>query len=248
MSAWGYFQHFFCVNLDRRPDRWKEAQSELRVCDISSCERFSAFDRHGMPGGGFNGCGASHRALWRRIATGSCGDRVAIFEDDFMLTTREILLRVGFTSSREELKIFDSLPGKTAEERLAAILVHVPMHWDLLYLGGSYQAPPISRVNKHVIRNNGMHATHAYVITQRMAKLATEILDVGYGVDTEHNPAIHSGAPDSVLAELSKRSDVFSYTLSPRLFIQRPTSQSDLNPQPLGFPWDQTDSHHELMV
>jgi GR25 family glycosyltransferase involved in LPS biosynthesis len=247
-SAWNYFDRFFCLNLDRRPDRWAEAQAECLRCGVSACERLPAIDRHGMPGGGAAGCGASHRVLWRRIATGECGHRVVIFEDDFMFTTRTTLERAGYRPPQEELKIYDSLPGLTAEERLEAILPYVPAHWDLLYLGGGYQVPPISRMNKHLIRNHGMLTTHAYAITPGMARRMTEHLDASYGIGTEHDPSVHSGASDTMLAALSKHDDVFSYTLTPRLFIQRPTSPSDLNPQPPGFPWDQTDSRHELMV
>jgi GR25 family glycosyltransferase involved in LPS biosynthesis len=247
-SAWNYFDHVFCVNLDRRPDRWAEAQAELQLCGVSTCERLSAVDRRGMFGGGAAGCGASHRVIWRRVAAGECGDRVLIFEDDFMLTTRKTLLRAGYKPEREEVKIFDSLPGQTVEARLAAILSYVPASWDLLYLGGGYQTEPIARLNKYLIRNGGMLTTHAYAITRKMAKLVTEQLDAGYGSGTESNPNVHSGASDTVLAALSKQDDVFSYTMTPRMFIQRPTTQSDLDPKSPGFPWDQVDSRHELMV
>lgn len=248
MGPWAYFDHFFCINLDRRPDRWAEAQAELQRCGVPACERFSAIDRHGMTGGGAAGCGASHCTLWRRIAKGECGDHVVIFEDDFMLTTRELLLSVGYTPERDEVRIFDSLPGHTAEERLAMILPYVPASWDLLYLGGGYESPPLARANEHMIRNGGMLTTHAYAITRKMAGTVTAYLDALHGAGTDDEPTVHSDTPDSVLALLSKREDVFSYTMTPRLFIQRPTSPSDLNPQPAGFPWDQVDSRHELMV
>ena len=250
-TTWAYFDHVVCVNLDRRPDRWAEAQAELAHCGIATCERFSAIDRCGMPGAlgqGAAGCSASHRTIWRRIANGECGARVLVLEDDFMLITRELLLRVGYTPEREEVQIFDSLPGATASERFRAILPSIPPTWDLLYLGGGYQTPPLARTNRYLIRNEGMHTTHAYAIGRRMAQLVTDHLDAGYGAGTERDPAVYAGASDSVLAELSKRSDVLSYTMTPRLFLQRPTSQSDLNPQPVGFPWDQVDSRHERMV
>lgn len=248
MSSWRYFNRFACINLDRRPDRWAEAQAELKACGAPPCERISAIDRLGAPGGCASGCSATHRMLWRVIANGAWGDRAFIFEDDFMFLTRETLLSVGYAPHRDEVRLYDSLRGVTPEERLAAALEHVPKNWDLLYLGGGYESPPLARVNEHVIRNQGMLTTHTYAITPRMAELATAHLDAGYGVGTEHDPATNIGGPDSVLSGLSKRDDVFSYTVSPRLFIQRPTSPSDLNPQPLGFPWDQVDSRHELMV
>lgn len=248
MSPWEYFDFIFCVNLDRRPDRWAEAQVELLRCGVLTCERFPAVDRRGLQGGGAAGCAASHRTLWRRIASGACGARVLIFEDDFALLTREILVGAGYGFDRKEVEIFDALPGETAEERVAAVLPYVPSHWDLLYLGGGYQAPPLSRVNKHLIRNDGMLTTHSYAITRTAATLLTEQLDAAFDVGTESDPGVHSGPSDSVLAALSKHPRVYSYTTTPRLFIQRPTSPSDLNPQPVGFPGDQVECSHELMV
>lgn len=248
-SPWIYFDRSFCVNLDRRSDRWIEVKAELERCGIRGCERFSAFDRHGKYGGGINGCGASHRAIWRRIASGGYGDRVLIFEDDAMFTTREVLLRAGYATTQKEIEIFDSLPGKTAEQRLAALLPEVPSQWDLLYLGGGYETEPHSRPSPHIIRNRGMLTTHAYAITRAMAERMTKRLDAGHGVGTEIDPDVFSGAPDQILADVAKDPNILSYTVTPRLFIQRPTTVSDLNPiPPGGFPWDQTDSRHELMV
>ena len=235
MSAFNYFDSIFCVNLDRRTDRWAEAREELRLCGIERCERMSAVD---TPHDHVGGCLASHTALWRRIATGACGQRVLILEDDFHHITRAELLRVGFTPASDVMKIFDSCPGVSAPERFAAMLPQVPTHWDLFYLGGSYEDKPHSRVAPHVIRNRGMHTTHAYGISYGFASKMIALFDThGSGA-----------AIDSHLASQAKDADVFSYTLTPRLFIQRPTSVSDINPQPPGFPWSQTDSRHEMMV
>ena len=115
-----------------------------------------------------------------------------------MLMTRETLLRAGYTPERKEVKIYDSLPGRTAGERLAAILPLVPASWDLLYLGGGYQAPPLSRVNKYLIRNGGMLTTHAYAITSKMAKMVTGHLDAGYGVGLSTSGGLPGSRHDEV--------------------------------------------------
>ena len=233
----------FCLNRNSRPDRWAEAQAELALCEIDRCERFQAV--HDGASNGASGCAASHRSMWRRIAVG-VGKRALIFEDDFKFLTRGELIRVGYVASQAEVRIFDSCPGQSLTERFAFLAEHVPQHWDLLYLGGGYECKPHGRVNRYVIRNAGMLCTHAYAISREFAQKMTAHLDAGY--HHESDPAIHSGPPDSVLASLSKNPDVFSYTLSPRLFIQRPTSRSDLDPKPPGFPWSMTDSAHEMMV
>lgn len=233
-----YFDRIFCINLDRRPDRWTEAQAELRLCGIEGCERLAAILLPNCT----DGCTASHRAIWRRIAAGECGERVLVFEDDFMFVTRAELVRVGFQERDATLKIFDSCPGTTFLERFSEMLPSVPDRWDLLYLGGGYESPPWGRVNRHVIRNAGMLTTHAYAIGRRFAAELTERLDKEFPP-----PAIVIGAPDSLLALRVKDPRVLSYTLTPRLFIQRPTTMSDLNPQPTGgFPWSMTDAAHEV--
>lgn len=234
-----YFDRIYCINLDRRPDRWAEAKAELSLCDIDHCERVPAVDK---PHDRVGGCTMSHRELWRRIVAGNA-TRALIFEDDFQFLTREHLLRVGFDDRSSVVRIFDTCPGRTLAERFGAMQPEIPDGWDLLYLGGSYQDAPSCRIDKHVIRNAGMHTTHAYGISRRCADELTKRLDEAYP-----DPQAHIGGIDSVLSTLSKNGETVSLTLSPRLFIQRPTSVSDINPQPLGFPWSLTDSTHEERV
>jgi hypothetical protein len=231
-----YFDSVVCVNLDRRTDRWAEACEEMRLCGLEGCERISAAY---TPEDHVIGCSLSHRGIWHRIAKGDLGDRTLILEDDFRFTTRSLLLKAGFPPNADPLRIFDSCPGVSFTERFEAILSYIPDKWDLLYLGGGYEAPPIARVNKYIIRNYGMHTTHAYAISRDFARKMVDRL-------TMDSPL--GGGIDSILASASKEPDVFSYTTTPRFFIQRPTSMSDINPQPPGFPWSMTDSTHELMV
>lgn len=238
MSAWDCFSHVFCINLDARPDRWAEATRELLVCGIGGYERFRAIDRRGTGGG----AGASHRALWRRIASGECGERVLILEDDFMVLSRERLL------SAVQVRIYDSLPGTTGEERMTALRSYLPGAWDLLYLGGSYQTQPLSRLNAHVVRNYGMTRAHAYGISWQAAERITRELDGKHGVGSEDDPRVTVGVPGQILVPYAKNPDVFSYTVTPRLFIQRPTSQSDRVSTPPRLESDQIDAQRETAV
>jgi GR25 family glycosyltransferase involved in LPS biosynthesis len=222
-----YFDRIFLINLDRRPDRWAESQKELAMCGIEKCQRLPAV----------GGPCDSHTVLWEELADGKLENRLLVFEDDFMLTTREVLLKAGYQPTQEEVVIFDSCPGATLEKRFGVMIDEVPESWDLLYLGGGYECEPRCRVRKHVIRNRGMLTTHAYAMSRKFARRLCE-------------SRVYIGNVDSILAEWSKKDDVYSYTLSPRLFIQRPSSPSARMdpPPPIGFPWDQTDSRHEKMV
>lgn len=73
-----------CINLDRRPDRWKQVQKQfLRLA--WNVERFSAVAYAEKTVGGIDGCHAgaldSHRGCWR-LALERGYPVVAIFEDD----------------------------------------------------------------------------------------------------------------------------------------------------------------------
>jgi hypothetical protein len=232
----GYFDSIVCVNLDKRTDRWAEAREELRLCGLEGCVRISAAY---TPEDHVIGCSLSHRGIWHRIASRELGDRTLILEDDFQFITRSILLKAGFSAAADPVRIHESCPGESFAERFDWMRGWIPDRWDLLYLGGSYESPPVGRVNKYIIRNAGMHTTHAYAISRAFAKKMADHLGMAVSL---------GGGIDSHLVSQSKEPDVFSYTLTPRLFIQRPTSVSDINPQPLGFPWSQTDAAHEMMV
>ena len=43
MKLNNYFDKIICINLDRRPDRWREAQEQFKKAGIT-VERFSAVD------------------------------------------------------------------------------------------------------------------------------------------------------------------------------------------------------------
>ena len=238
-----YFDSVFVINLDRRPDRWAEAQAELRLCGLKA-ERFPGIvPPPEWAATAVVGCTASHRALWRHVASGAAGDRVLIFEDDFMHLTRSMLLQAGFQEGSDVLRIFDSCPGETFPERFDAMLPCIPTAWDLLYLGGSYEAEARGRFSERIIRNRGMHCLHAYGLHRHFAERFTTYLD-----GEVPPPRLVGGAFDSMIADQAKKPDVFSYTTTPRLFIQRPTTASDANPQPEGFPWSMTDPGHEKAV
>ncbi len=59
-----FFSHFeaiYCVNLDRRPDRWEAVQQEFKKIGIQDrVIRFSAIE---TPNQGAIGCLLSHRAI-----------------------------------------------------------------------------------------------------------------------------------------------------------------------------------------
>ena len=151
-----YFSRIFCINLARRPDRWRHVEEQCRRFNLR-VERFEAHDRvvhHGQVNGNA-GCTASHRALLE-LAAHHRWPRVLILEDDFEIRHDDF------------------------NERFSAMISEVPDDWDMLYLGGGYAEPPQYRHSEHVIRINAMLTTSSYAVTTELARrMAPYISGVG---------------------------------------------------------------------
>jgi GR25 family glycosyltransferase involved in LPS biosynthesis len=141
------FEKIYCVNLERRPERWdlcKEAFSQYNI----NVERYEAVDgtkhdRVGRMSHGEVGCLLSHLNILKKCKEDNVSN-VLILEDD-----------VEFRPN------FDKLFSEYIEE--------VP-EWDILYLGATHalcypymNRPPI-KVTDHVYKVYNAHATHAYAI------------------------------------------------------------------------------------
>jgi hypothetical protein len=127
-----YFDKIICINLDKRKDRWGDAQIQFRKAGIE-VERYTAID--GNPMGwshwrdkiegasidnikprsfwGAAGCIASHTNIWK-MAKENNWSNVLIIEDD--------------------CDFVDEL-----QQRFADGIIEVPVDWDLLYFGGVHE-------------------------------------------------------------------------------------------------------------
>ena len=78
MKSFDYFDEIYCINLDRRPQRWEMAQKEFdKLGILDKVKRFSAIDDLG----GKRGCFESHMKIIH-MAKENKLDNVFIFEDD----------------------------------------------------------------------------------------------------------------------------------------------------------------------
>jgi len=249
MSLNTYFDKIFCINLDRRPDRWEDCLKQFKLYNIKDVERFSAYD--GLKANlevepstsGVCGCARSHQILLQKAADGPW-NRVLILEDDFHILTYPDLIAGGFTADSQVLKTFLSAPTDSLSARFDAMAQHVPDDWDILYLGGGYGQPPIARVHKHVVRCAGVHTTSSYAVTRARAKKL--LLDIRAGASSLHGTII--GGIDSVYYNFAQDHDRYNfYIFQPRLMIQR-KSKSDINGRLDSYLFSMTDPVHENMV
>jgi GR25 family glycosyltransferase involved in LPS biosynthesis len=137
-----YFKNVYCVNLDKRIDRWQQAQQEFDKHNIK-VERFSAIE--GNPDNiqtnilpGHVGCVLSHYNIVKKASELNL-DNVLIFEDDVVFCDD---LQLNF----EEF------------------IKQVPSDWDMLYFGGNHNNEPLQQITENVFKIHKTYTTHAYAI------------------------------------------------------------------------------------
>lgn len=142
------FERVFCINLDRRPDKWNAFAERCPESLWPSVRRFQAIDYNLCPapvwwkaGGGAWGCYRSHHAIIERCLQERV-ESVLILEDD-------------------------AVPADDFDERLSRYLEHLPADWRMAYLGGQLlhttrESP--RRVNAHVYQPFNVNRTHAYAL------------------------------------------------------------------------------------
>jgi glycosyl transferase family 25 len=142
------FPKVVCINLDRRPDRWRRMQEKFLEHDIVPVRRFSAVDGSATEipalwnhSPGAYGCLLSHIAVVKE-AQSSGAPSVLIFEDD---------------------AVFDP----DFQNKLAGFIQEVPADWDMLYFGALHKDEPV-RISDHVARITKANSTYAYAIRNTM--------------------------------------------------------------------------------
>lgn len=151
-----FFDRVVCINLDRRPDRWKRLQQSLAMIawPFKEVERVRAIDgliaptpKGWVSGPGAWGCLQSHRR---------------VLEDAFHDNLSSILVLED-----------DAYFPPDFPERVAEFLKRVPSDWDCLMLGGQHikfdERPPVS-VGPGVLRCLNCQRTHAYALKGPLLK------------------------------------------------------------------------------
>lgn len=138
------FSHRFCINLDRRPERWERMQRVFARHGIAAVDRFPAVDGSAVeipsnwPGTrGAYGCLLSHLQVVRK-ARDMKMPSVLIFEDDVAFDER-------------------------FHEKIALYMPELPSDWDMLFIGAFHRDDPIP-VSEHVGRITRAHSTYAYAL------------------------------------------------------------------------------------
>ena len=150
-----YFDKVYCINLDRRPDRYEKFTREMARFGITDVERYSAIDGNTIANdspllNGELGILTTHMGIVQK-SNEEGFKNVLILEDD-----------VAFT---EEL------------HKLDEYMQSVPEDWDMIYFGGNhvYGKPPI-KINDRVIKLNFTVAIHCVAIKNTLFETIQAVL------------------------------------------------------------------------
>lgn len=142
-----FFDKVFCINLDRRPDKWTEATEEFNRIGLE-VERVSGVDGQTLAAlgnitPGERGCSLSHSGILKRMVENNW-NKILILEDDAVF-----------------------IP--TVQEYFAANIGNIPTEWDMLYFGGNHLNVP-TPINPTISRITRTYTTSHYGISLNMAK------------------------------------------------------------------------------
>lgn len=156
-----YFDKIYCINLDRRPDRWGLVQEQFDKHNIK-VERFSAVD--GNPDNiktnivsGHVGCVLSHLKIIKKSKEQKLKNFL-VFEDDVVFSD-------------------------DFNDRFEDMYKKVPENWNMLYFGGSHHGQ-LEMISDNVGRAHKTYTTHAYAMKSDVFDVAIKLLSKAqYEVD-----------------------------------------------------------------
>lgn len=155
-----YFGKIYCVNLDKRTDRWELCQEEFKKIGIE-VERFSAFDGtkienveelfvgHFEKAGQF-GCLISHLDIIKQAKENKLPS-VVIMEDDVVFC-------------------------ENFNEELNQKILELPDDWNMIFFGSNHVAHPI-RITDNIYKLTRAYSAHCYVIRDNMYDILIELID-----------------------------------------------------------------------
>lgn len=147
MNVNDFFPDKVCLNLDRRPERWEQAEAQFASHQINRVRRFSALDGMTLPvpigwdgSPGAYGCLQSHLAVVREARRSELPS-ILIFEDDV---------------------VFDA----DFNEKFSRYITQLPPSWDMLLFGGLHVYVRPQRISENISKITNSYSTFAYALKQ----------------------------------------------------------------------------------
>ena len=183
MKITDFFDKTFCINLDRRFDRWSECVAEFDKNKLVGIERFKAVD------------GKDLTELPKGFLTTS---RLAL-----VLTNMLILDKAIEENYSSILILEDDVEFTKQVGNKKSFFDSLPEDWDMLYFGGNHNthvgSEPPTIINDKVCKLHNTFSTHCVAINNKAFK---EVLERLKKCDN---------ALDVIYSELQKKLNVYSF-------------------------------------
>lgn len=187
-----YFDKIYCINLDRRPDRWEEnclPQFENFGMDV---ERFSATDGkdftlpHGKPYNGELAGSYSHMNAIKKAREEGV-EKLLLLEDDVVFSDN-------------------------VNDMFSNLIKNVPEDWDIIFFGGNHIGGVVP-VNNGVVKLRRSYAIHACGISKKVYDIMIQHLEnkIGKVEENKEKRFTPSVAADYFLADLHKVLNVYCF-------------------------------------
>jgi GR25 family glycosyltransferase involved in LPS biosynthesis len=154
------FDYSYCINLDRRTDRWEECQQEFSKWNLSNVHRISAIDKNNIP--------KDFPDVYKNAPYRNFGNIGLI------LTNIQILKHAQKQNLPQILIMEDDVYFTPEINNIESLISYVPQDWDMLYIGGNHnyhnkghRAQPIP-VNEKVLKLQHTFTTHCVGIKSHM--------------------------------------------------------------------------------
>jgi glycosyl transferase family 25 len=143
MSLNNYFKNIYCINLDRRLDRWLKFIEECKINSIENVNRVSAIDGDKIVNNS-------------QLLNGELG---------ILLTHYEIIKNAKNNNLENILILEDDVIFNSEIKNIDKIMKLIPDDWDFIYFGGNhiYGDTP-EKINEKVLKLNNTVSLHCVAI------------------------------------------------------------------------------------
>jgi len=177
-----FFDKIYCVNLDRREDRWEETVDELKKWDLLDIvDRYSAID------------GKTLKNETKKINDGELG---------LVETHIQIIKEAKEKNYKNILILEDDILFTDEIKNLNSYFEMLPKKWDILWFGGNHNTHmglTIDKINEKIIRCHQTYSTHCIGFNNTIYDLVLLLLE-------KRNKPV-----DVCYADIQKIYDCFSF-------------------------------------
>ena len=159
MSLKKYFDKIYCINLDRRTDRWNETQTELKKWGLEDgVVRYSGVDGNSL----------KNKTQIKDGELGILNTHLKIINESKEKNYENILILEDDIEFTEKIKLLDEY------------MSIVPNDWDMIYFGGNHNkhmGKKINYLNDKIIKLEETYGIHCVAINNSIYDLILNVID-----------------------------------------------------------------------